>query len=91
MPDVINFPTAVPEPDDETLEEFIDQQMNQALTMLKEKIKELDITVDETEESGQPNNFAYAKLLKSLNNDISSTQLVHLCAIAMWKLDPFRS
>lgn len=81
----------VPVPGDSPLGEFIDKMIATDIELLQEKLGELNLTVEETKESEQPESFAYAKLMNYLATVISHPDLLHLCAAALWShIQPVR-
>jgi hypothetical protein len=76
-----------PVPPDAVLEEYIKQTIASDLERLNGQLELLWDAVEESLEKGQPEVFAYAKLLNFLASDtLDRPDLVHLCAASMWKL-----
>lgn len=83
---MVNHIGLVPVPGDEPLSEFIEKMIKGDTELLGKKLGELDLTVKETKEQDQPDNFAYAKLMNYLATVISHPDLIHLCAAALWEI-----
>lgn len=81
-----NFIGLVPVPGDKPLGEFIESLIDRDSKFLRDKINELNKTIEETEESEQPHSFAYAKLMNYLAKVMSQSDLVALCAASMWAI-----
>jgi hypothetical protein len=76
-----------PVPPDAVLEEYIKETIKKDEERLNGQLELLWDAVEESLEKGQPEVFAYAKLLNFLASDtLDRPDLVHLCASAMWKL-----
>lgn len=77
-----------PVPNDENIEQFLQKIIQQNRTEMENFLKELVKTIDETEQSGQPNEFAYGKMLNYLATEESVTQawLINSFAAAIWEL-----
>lgn len=77
-----------PVPDDVKIETFLKDIIYKNREEMENFLKELIKTVDETEDSGQPNEFAYGKMMNYLATEESVTQpwLINMLAAAMWEL-----
>ena len=76
--------TAVPEDDD--LVDFIKSLIRNHRGLLLITKEELQETLAQTEEAGEPQVFGYAKLMNFLAQGIAEPDLVNLCAAALWEL-----
>lgn len=72
-------------PDDAEIHKFLNDLILESKKILFERMGELSDTINETSESGQPPEFAYAKLLNYLQAQLSPNT-IYLCAAAMWEL-----
>jgi hypothetical protein len=76
-----------PVPPDAVLEEYLKETIQQDIERLNGQLELLWDAVEESLDKGQPEVFAYAKLLNFLASDtLDKPDLVHLCAASMWKL-----
>jgi hypothetical protein len=76
-----------PVPPDAVLEEYLNETIQKDVARLDGQLELLWDAVEESLDKGQPEVFAYAKLLNFLASDtLDKPDLVHLCAAAMWKL-----
>lgn len=76
-----------PVPPDAVLEEYLKETIQQDIARLDGQLELLWDAVEESLDKGQPEVFAYAKLLNFLASDtLDKPDLVHLCAASMWKL-----
>ena len=76
-----------PVPPDAILEDYIKETIQKDIENLGGQLELLWDAVEESLDKGQPEVFAYAKLLNFLASDtLDKPDLVHLCAAAMWKL-----
>lgn len=77
-----------PVPDDVSVEQFLEGIRAENRTEMGEFLAELRKTLSETENSGQPEIFAYGKMLNYLATEESVTQpwLINTLAAALWEL-----
>lgn len=75
-----------PVPDDEEILEFIRKMIMRDLNSTKRHLQELSETIETTVEIGEPADFAYAKMLNFLSEQIDLRDLIHLAASAMWSI-----
>jgi len=78
----------IPVPDDANVTEFLEKLRTENTEEMQRFLKELKDTVSETESSGQPEVFAYGKMLTYLATEESVTQpwLINVLASALWEL-----
>lgn len=72
-------------PDDANLKELLSELIKENSITLISKGAELIDAVSEFKERGEPEEFAYGKLLNYLQAQ-DKPELVYLCAAAMWNL-----
>lgn len=77
-----------PVPDDVSVETFLESVRKENFEEMGEFLGELKKTLAETENSGQPEVFAYGKMLNYLATEESVTQpwLINILAAALWEL-----
>ena len=77
-----------PVPDDVSVEQFLDSIQKENHAEMGEFLAELRKTLSEAENSGQPEIFAYGKMLNYLATEESVTQpwLINTLAAALWEL-----
>ena len=76
-----------PVPPDAVLEEYISKTIAKDISVLDGQLEFLWDAVEDCLDKGQPEVFAYARMLNFLASDtLSKPELVHMCAAAMWKL-----
>jgi len=78
----------IPVPDDANVTEFLEKLRTENTEEMQRFLKELKDTVSETGSSGQPEVFAYGKMLTYLATEESVTQpwLINVLASALWEL-----
>lgn len=74
-----------PVPDDAEIVGFLQKTISHDRDHLEEILLDLSGTVFETQEKGQPKDFAYGKLMNYLAS-LPRPVRIHLCAAALWKL-----
>ncbi|HPE52983.1 MAG TPA: hypothetical protein PK852_02590 [Mesotoga prima] len=74
-----------PIPSDGKIAEFLDSLIIDHTEQADEIVNELKETLEETEEEGQPYQFAFGKLLNYLATK-NQAELIELCAGAFWNL-----
>lgn len=77
-----------PVPDDADVTKFLEQVYSENLKEMEAFLNELKKTIEETKNSGQPDVFAYGKMLNYLATEESVTQpwLINVLATALWEL-----
>ena len=72
-----------PIPEDVDIAEFLYATMQEYRNKAKEKVKELDDTIEETIRSDQPPIFAFGKMLNYLAT-LEKPELIELLAGSLW-------
>lgn len=72
-------------PSDADLEKFLESLIKEYLDETDKTVGELNETIKETEDSGQPSSFAFAKMLNYLAT-LEKPELIELLAGALWHL-----
>jgi hypothetical protein len=77
-----------PVPDDADVTKFLENVRSENSQEMEAFLAELKKTLQETENSGQPEVFAYGKMLNYLATEESVTQpwLINILAAALWEL-----
>lgn len=70
-------------PDDADIAKFLESLIQEYNKKTIEKVKELNETIKETENSGQPAEFAFGKMLNYLAT-LEKPELIELLAGALW-------
>lgn len=70
---------------DGNIAEFLEQLIKDHCEQADDVVEELNETIKETEDSGQPSEFAFGKLLNYLATK-SQPELIEICAGALWNL-----
>lgn len=87
---VIQFPIGrvgnTPAPSDEELVSWLLKMRENDATELESLLAELKNTDADTQAGGEPEVFVYARLMNYLGNGINETELMHMCAAAVWQV-----
>ena len=76
----------VPVPDDGELSDFIRKMIVSDSEQCDRHTAELAETVEVTREMEEPEEFAYARMLNFLADNLEQKELIHLCAAALWRI-----
>jgi hypothetical protein len=76
-----------PVPDDENIAEWLDEKEEIHEAIVNEMLDAINGVIDQTRSEGEPDIFAYGKLLNYLaSTDIKQPELIAICAAALWWL-----
>lgn len=75
----------IPIPTDLTIEQYSLNQMESHKELFQTFLDDLKLTVEETKESGQPDVFAYVKMVRYFTDYLQPHELVQIAATALWR------
>lgn len=80
-----------PRPHSEAMQTYLDSKIESHHEFLNEILSMMKDTKQQTKEDEEPDNFSYGKLLRYLKEGTTESEIVNLCAAAVWLLSEERS